>query len=118
MMKFLISVFAALFVAVRNFLFLGVAIGFGMLIARFFCDINAGECYSWISGIWHGGFFIPNYARSILNSDVLYKATNCTTMYSVYWWIVVILQIPTMLAILFKIVIEPIFAAFATAGDR
>ena len=118
MEKLFVAVIAALFTAARNLVVVGLAIGFGMLIASFICNIHVQESYSWISGIWHGAFFIPNYARNIMNPSILYKAIQISTMYNVFWWIVVVLQIPTMLTLLFKLIIEPIAAAFMVASDN
>lgn len=58
-----------------------------MLLGRFLCDINAGDTYSWYSGIWHGLFFVPNVIWHWINSDILYKANDYTTGYNIWWWI-------------------------------
>lgn len=50
------------------------------------CDIEPGESYSWLSGIWHGFFFICNFVRSLF-VDALYKAEIYTTAYNVFYWI-------------------------------
>ena len=118
MERLFVAVIAALFTATKNLVVVGLAVGLGMLIASFLCDIYEQEAYSWFSGIWHGLFFIPNYARSILNPSVLYKAFYFSTMYNVFWWIVVVLQIPTMLTLFYKLVIEPLAAAFMVASDN
>lgn len=36
----------------------------GMVIAKFFGDIDLEKTYTWYSGIWHGMIFIPNLVRS------------------------------------------------------
>ena len=60
-----------------------------MFIGWLLCDIDPDKHYSWYSGIWHGLFFIPNLLRSWFG-DALYKATDYTTAYNVWWWITTI----------------------------
>ncbi len=50
------------------------------------CDIDQNKEYTWYSGIWHGIFFLGNFARSWF-SDALYKAETYTTAYNVLYWI-------------------------------
>lgn len=118
MEKFFMAVLAAIFEFFRGLVVVGLAIALGMLVAKFLCNIDPDESYSWISGIWHGIFVIPNYARGVLNPDVLCKALDYSSMYNVFWWIVVILQAPTMILLLFKVIISPIIAAFIVASDN
>ncbi|RHR94369.1 hypothetical protein DWW23_19365 [Parabacteroides sp. AF14-59] len=57
------------------------------------CDIEPYEKYSWYSGIWHGLFLPINFIRSLIFDHVLYKATDHTTAYSVFYWIFGILSL-------------------------
>lgn len=59
------------------------------ILAWLLCDISPHEHYTWLSGIWHGTFFIPNLIRSWFG-DALYKAVDYTTAYKVWWWITTI----------------------------
>ena len=118
MEKFFMAVFAAVFEFFRGIIVVGLAVGIGMLIAKFLCNIDPDDSYSWISGIWHGLFVIPNYARGLFDPDILYKALDYSTMYNVFWWIVVLLQAPTFILLFFKVVISPIMAAFMVASDN
>lgn len=76
----------------------------GVILACWLCNIHDSETYSWLSGIWHGMFLIPNFIRSLINSDVLYKAVHYTTMYNIFWWLVsameVIMTLPAILFVL------------------
>ncbi len=51
------------------------------LFAWLLCDIDPNKCYSWLSGIWHGLFFIPNLIRSWFG-DSIYKANHYITTYN------------------------------------
>ena len=57
-------------------------------LAQYFCKIDPIRTYDWISGIWHGIFFIPNFILSIFG-DTLYKAAYYTTGYNITWWIMI-----------------------------
>ena len=109
------AVFASLFVLMRNIVVVGLAIGIGIVFARWLCNIDPEETYSWISGVWHGIFVVPNYVRYLMNSEIMYKSADNSTMYNILWWIVVVLQIPTFITIVVKLVIEPVIAAFSVA---
>jgi uncharacterized protein YqhQ len=63
-----------------------IVIFIGVLIARFFCNIDPNETYTWYSGIWHGIFVIPNFILSLFGNTIC-KAENYTTMYNIFWWI-------------------------------
>ena len=67
-----------------------------MFIGWLLCDIDPEKYYSWYSGIWHGLFFIPNLLRSWFG-DALYKATNYTTAYNVWWGITTIMSCLSLL---------------------
>lgn len=56
------------------------------LLGWLFCDIDPLESYGWLSGIWHGLFFVPNYIRHLV-WDAEFKATDYTTAYNVFYWI-------------------------------
>ena len=40
-------------------------LGIEIALAWLFCNIDALESYSWISGIFHGLFIVPNYIRHL-----------------------------------------------------
>lgn len=115
--KFFIVVFAIVFETLRNLVVLGIAIVFGMLISSFLCQIEAQESYSWISGIWHGLFVIPNYLRHLMDSDVLYKASIHTTMYNGFWWFLTIVEIISLIPVVIRCLISPVVAAIAVSDD-
>ena len=117
MEKLFLAIFGALFQLARNMVVVGLAVGFGMLLASFLCNIDVQETYSWISGIWHGLFVIPNFFRNLLNPDILYKGIKFSAMYNVFWWTFVIIQIPTYLVFLSKLVIEPISVAISLINE-
>lgn len=106
--KLFFAVFAALLETLRSVAFVGFFLGIGMIIASFLCNIHGGESYSWFSGIWHGLFAIPNYCRHFLNSSILFKASDATIMYNVFWWIIFILQIPAFIILVLQIIIKSI----------
>lgn len=87
-----------------------VAIPFliGIILACLMCNIHEGETYSWLSGIWHGMFFVPNFLRHLIDSDVLYKAMNYTVMYNVCWWIISIAETIMTLPFVMFVVITPL----------
>ena len=64
----------------------------GIVIAKFFGDIDPEKTYTWYSGIWHGMIFIPNLVRSWFG-DALYKANYYTTGYNIWWWILVVVNV-------------------------
>ena len=51
-----------------------------------FCDIDPTNHYEWYHGIWHGLFFVANFVRSFFMNCV-YKASDYTTAYNVFYWI-------------------------------
>ena len=50
------------------------------------CDIDPSAHYEWYHGIWHGLFFVANFVRSFF-MDCVYKATDYTTAYNIFYWI-------------------------------
>lgn len=58
-----------------------------LLAAIWFVNINGTDLYGWQAGLAHGLFFLPNLVRHLFDSDVLFKASNCTTGYHIAWWI-------------------------------
>ena len=70
---------------------IGVEVAVGCLIASWFCNINPEKTYSWLGGIWHGLFFIPNLIRSWF-TEALFKAEYYTASYNVFWWVFTILS--------------------------
>lgn len=71
-------------------LFIAIGLGITCAIAAWLCDIEPNKTYTWYSGMWHGLFCIPNWIRSLFYSDVLCKANNYTTAYNIWWWIMFI----------------------------
>lgn len=116
--RLIIAIFAALFQLTRNVVVVGIAVGIGVLFAKWLCNIDSEETYSWMSGIWHGAFVVPNYVRYMMNSEILYKAVDYSTMYNILWWVVVILQIPTLITFIVKLFVEPVVAAFYVAFNE
>lgn len=112
------AIFTAISEFLRSLVVVGMAVGISMLVAKFLCNINPHDSYSWISGIWHGLFFIPNYVRGLLSPEFLYKALDYTTMYNMFWWILVVLQVPTILYLLIRVLIAPIIATFIVASNN
>lgn len=58
-----------------------------LLAAICFVNINGIELYNWYDGLANGIFFLPNLVRHLFDSDVLFKANNCTDGYNIAWWI-------------------------------
>ena len=73
------AIFGAITGALMSLVSIGIPIAIAMIVAAFFCNIHAEESYSWLSGIWHGIFVIPNYCRHLLYPEVLFKACDITT---------------------------------------
>lgn len=72
------------------FVLIGVYFGVACLLASWLCDINPSKTYSWLGGIWHGLFSIPNLIRSLFN-DALFWANSYTTGYKFFWWLFTLL---------------------------
>ena len=89
----------------------------GILLACLLCNIHDGEAYSWVSGIWHGMFFVPNFMRNIVDSEVLYKATNYTTAYNVFWWFVSIIELIFTLPLIIFVLVTPLVALTTPKED-
>lgn len=66
-------------------------------LAWWLCNIDSLEHYEWLSGIWHGIMFVPNWLRSLFFEGVLYKAVDYSTGYNIAWWICCILSCIVML---------------------
>lgn len=101
------AIFGAITGALMSLVSIGIPIAIAMIVAAFFCNIHAEESYSWLSGIWHGIFVIPNYCRHLLYPEVLFKACDITTMYNIFWWICLVIQIPTIICIVCYMVCSP-----------
>ena len=67
-----------------------VAVAAYYFAAYFFCSINPNETYTWYSGIWHGIFWFPNAIMSLFSDSIYVKAPNCTTWYTVFYFLSVI----------------------------
>lgn len=64
-----------------------IQLGIGMVLAWWLCDIHPAEHYEWLSGIWHGIMFVPNWLRTFFDDSVLYKAADYSAGYNISWWI-------------------------------
>lgn len=84
-----------------------IQLGFGMALAWWLCDIHPAEHYEWLSGIWHGIMFVPNWLRTFFDDSVLYKAADYSTGYNISWWIFAVVS---CLGTLFDVVITFSFA--------
>ena len=115
-MKDMKRLFYALLALIHAIFRIAIPLLIGVLLACFFCNIFDNEAYSWLSGIWHGIFFVPNYLRHLTDSDVLYKATNYTFMYNIYWWICSIISVATALPYALFVLFAPI-VAFTTPEE-
>lgn len=62
------------------------------LMGWLLCDISPEKEYGWLSGIWHGLFFVINWIRSWF-WDALYKAEIYTSAYNVFFWIFSIISV-------------------------
>lgn len=89
----------------------------GILLACLLCNIHEDETYAWFSGIWHGMFFLPNYIRSLIDSDVLYKAVDYTTVYNIFWWIVSVVEVIMALPLILFVLITPLVALTTPKED-
>lgn len=58
--------------------------------AYFFCHIDPEKTYTWYSGIWHGFFWLPNLIMSLFSDSVHAKAPNCTTWYTIFYFLTII----------------------------
>lgn len=79
---------------------LSIAIGLGITcaLAAWLCDIEPDKTYTWYSGIWQGLFCVPNWIRSFFYDGVLCKANTYTTAYNIWWWIMLIWTLLTIIA--------------------
>ncbi|MCH4155214.1 MAG: hypothetical protein LKF31_02815 [Muribaculaceae bacterium] len=59
----------------------------GGILAGILCKVGTGP-YPWYMAIWHGLFFIPNFVRHLIWTDVAFIASVTTTVYTVLYWIV------------------------------
>ena len=63
---------------------LAIALGVEVGIAWLICNIEASDTYSWISGVFHGLFIVPNFVRHLFNNNILYFAEYHTTAYTIF----------------------------------
>lgn len=97
---FMMSIFVGFILPV--IIVLGVEVGLAWLI----CNIDASDSYSWISGILHGLFIVPNYLRHSIDNNVLWYAQNHTTAYSIFFWISAIFILYHQIVDLIKVIIK------------
>ncbi|MBP3511799.1 MAG: hypothetical protein J6K19_07175 [Prevotella sp.] len=84
-----------------------IALGIEIGIAWLICNIDVTDSYSWISGLFHGVFIVPNFVRHLFNEDILYFAEYHTTAYTIFYWLVAILFIlPPQIKGLFRLIID------------
>lgn len=62
-------------------LIIGAAI-FGAIFS-----IDPTKEYSWLGGMFHGGWVVGNWILSFFMDDHLVKAPIHTTSYNIFWWI-------------------------------
>jgi len=62
-----------------------IAITIEFLIAYFLCDIKPFTQYGWLSGLWHGVFFIQNLILHLIDHDILYFADLHSTSYTIFF---------------------------------
>lgn len=74
-----------------------------MALAWWLCDIHPAEHYEWLSGVWHGVMFVPNWLRAFFSDGVLYKAVDYSMGYNISWWIFCIIS---CLGTLFDVVLS------------
>ena len=72
------------------FKFFGVVFLLYLIIPRLVCDIDPFKEYSFLVGIWHGLFFVPNWIMSLF-FDVFYKSYNSSGFYDFVFWITAII---------------------------
>ena len=76
-------------------------------IAWLICNIDVSDTYTWISGVFHGLFVVPNFIRHLFDEDILYFAEYHTTAYTIFYWLTAILFIlPPQIKGLFKLIID------------
>ena len=86
---------------------IAVFVGLGCGVAYLICNIDVNDSYSWLSGILHGLFFIPNFIRHLFTEETLYFAEHHTTAYTIFYWFTFFLIIfPKIVRWLFKLFIE------------
>ena len=84
-----------------------IALGIEVGLACFICNIDASDSYSWISGVFHGLFIVPNFIRHLFSADILYFAEYHTTAYTIFYWLTAILFIlPPQIKGLFTLIID------------
>ena len=88
-----------------------------IILACLLCNIHENEMYSWLSGIWHGMFFVPNFIRNLVDSEVLYKATNYTAVYNIFWWLVSIIELIMTLPLIIFVLVTPLVALTTPKED-
>lgn len=85
-----------------------VVVGAEVALAWLICDINVSEQYSWLSGLYHGLFTLPNYIRHLFNDNILFVADKHTTAYIIFYWIsavfILIQQMKELLRLLVSLI--------------
>lgn len=85
---------------------IAIALGIEVGIAWLICNIDASDTYSWISGVFHGLFIVPNFVRYLFSNDILFFAENHTTAYTIFYWLTAALFIlPPQVKSLFKLIV-------------
>lgn len=84
----------------------GCIIGFGaaFLLAWLF-SIEGGKEYGWFAGIFHGSWAPINWIRDLLFGGIYVKAPLCTSAYSSYWWVFLVLGVLCYLRLLVNTII-------------
>jgi hypothetical protein len=82
---------------------LSLAVGFTIVFAMaYFIYPEPGKQYTgfWyglMTGGFHGALLIPNWIISLFDSTRIIKATDCSTTYTIAWWVSAISNFYTLL---------------------
>lgn len=63
-----------------------------LVLGYFFCNIEPNETYSWYFGLWHGFFVLANMIFSLFD-NTLYKATDPSIAYYIFYVIGIFLVV-------------------------
>lgn len=74
-----------------------VPILINIVVAYFFCEIDADANYSWFAGLWHGLCFIGNLVLLLFDSSRLIIASHS----SVAYWVFLLIGILTSVFVVY-----------------
>ena len=73
---------------------LGCILMFGVIfLLAWIFDIEGGKEYGWFAGIFHGAWAPFNWIRDLLFGGIYAKAPLCTSAYSFFWWVFLVLGV-------------------------